>query len=184
MSIDSRPATRCSAMRLSSWFLCPTLRLLPEASHQVRNRLLFRVARTARKRGVGFVLRAQREPLPPLEAFGVELAWVSWGPPMARSPVARLCARLPVEKRAASFRWVCTEERFCVGGNDDPRLPSTYVRSLSTPERTDDFYDELFPGGKYTRVVQGTPSKTSAGTFRFSSDRRSTLLFRRSTLST
>src|SRR5436309_12252134 len=28
------------------------------------------------------------------------------------SPVARLCARLPVEKRAASFRWVCTEERF------------------------------------------------------------------------
>ena len=129
-------------------------------------------------------LRAQREPLPPLEAFGVELAWVSWGPPMARSPVARLCARLPVEKRAASFRWVCTEERFCVGGKDDPRLPSTYVRSLSTPERTDDFYDELFPGGKYTRVVQGTPSKTSAGTFRFSSDRRSTLLFRRSTLST
>src|SRR6266704_2594255 len=84
MSIDSRPATRCSAMRLSSWFLCPTLRLLPEASHQVRNRLLFRVARTARKRGVGFVLRAQREPLPPLEAFGVELAWVSCGPPMAR----------------------------------------------------------------------------------------------------
>ena len=133
-------------MRLSSWFLCPTLRLLPEASHQVRNRLLFRVARTARKRGVGFVLRAQREPLPPLEAFGVELAWVSWGPPMARPPVARLCARLPVEKRAASFRWVCTEERFCVGGKDDPRLPSTYVRSLSTPERTDDFYDELFPG--------------------------------------
>ena len=171
-------------MRLSSWFLCPTLRLLPEASHPARIRLLFRVARTARKRGVGFVLRAQREPLPPLEAFGVELAWVSWGPPMARSPVARLCARLPVEKRAASFRWVGTEERFCVGGKDDPRLPSTYVRSLSTPERTDDFYDELFPGGKYTRVVQGTPSKTSAGTFRFSSDRRSTLLFRKSTRST
>src|SRR5205807_10644815 len=66
-------------MRLSSWFLCPTLRLLPEASHPARIRLLFRVARTARKRGVGFVLRAQREPLQPLEAFGVEWAWVSWG---------------------------------------------------------------------------------------------------------
>src|SRR5438445_11071097 len=65
-------------MRLSSCFLCPTLRLLPEASHPARVRLLFRVARTARKRGVGFVLRAQREPLQPLEVFGVEWAWVSW----------------------------------------------------------------------------------------------------------
>src|SRR5438445_35851 len=52
---------------------------LPEASHLSRIRLLFRVARTARKRGVGFVLRAQREPLQPLEVLGVELAWVSWG---------------------------------------------------------------------------------------------------------
>ena len=68
-----------SAMRLSSWFLCQTLRLLPEASHPARIRLLFRVARTARKRGVGFVRRAQREPLQPLEVLGVELAWVSWG---------------------------------------------------------------------------------------------------------
>ena len=73
-------------MRLSSWFLCPTLRLLPEASHPARIRLLFRVARTARKRGVGFVLRAQREPLQPLEVLGVELAWISWRvPPTARS---------------------------------------------------------------------------------------------------
>ena len=40
-------------MRLSSCFLCPTLRLLPEASHLARIRLLFRVARTARKHGVG-----------------------------------------------------------------------------------------------------------------------------------
>ena len=66
-------------MRLSPWFLRPTLRLLPEASHLARIRLLFRVARTARKRGGGFVLRAQREPLQPLEVLGVELAWVSWG---------------------------------------------------------------------------------------------------------
>jgi hypothetical protein len=38
-------------MRLSFWFLCPTLRLLPGASHPARVRLLFRVAHTARKRG-------------------------------------------------------------------------------------------------------------------------------------
>ena len=61
-------------MRLSSCFLCPTLRLLPEASHLACIRLIFRVARTARERGVGFVLRAEREPLQPLAAFAVELA--------------------------------------------------------------------------------------------------------------
>src|SRR5438132_3985108 len=74
-------------MRLSSWFLCPTLRLLPEASHLARIRLLFRVARTARKRGVGFVLRAQREPRQPLEVLGVELAWFHGEFLLRRDPV-------------------------------------------------------------------------------------------------
>src|SRR5437879_7831951 len=100
-SWGERWGSRCSVMRLSSCFLCPTLRLLPEASHLARIRLLFRVARTARKHGVGFVLRAQREPPQPLAAFAVKLALdlVSRGEVllMARSRVARLCAHLPVE---------------------------------------------------------------------------------------
>jgi hypothetical protein len=38
--------------------------------------------------------------------------------------------------------------------------------------------------GRYKSDVQGTPSNTSAGTCRFSSERRSTTRFRESTLST
>ena len=46
------------------------------------------------------------------------------------------------------------------------------------------FYAEFFSAGKYTSAVQGIPSNTSAGTFRFSTERRSTIFFRESTLST
>jgi hypothetical protein len=111
-------------MRPSSWFLCPTLRLLPEASHQARVRLLFRVARTARKRGIGFVLRAQREPLQPLEAFGVEWAWVSWGSSSYGAITYNLIMRpAACGKPVAFLRWVRTELTLDAGRRTIQELP-------------------------------------------------------------